>query len=120
MNRKPLLLVFTVLLVTACSEQKEHENVSAEPSQNIEQELGDEQLTQELSQKLLSATKVIGLEQELSQEELNKENLEKLSEEDRQALIDLTIDKSAEKIKEDADKVIDGLEKNTRENASNR
>lgn len=120
MNKKFLALVFTVLLATACSEQKEQENSLPEPEQEVEQEQGDEQLTEELNQKLLNATKIIGLEQELTQEALNKDNLEKLSEEDRQALIDLTIDKGAEKIKEDANEVLDGLERNTRENTDNR
>lgn len=121
MNHKSTLAVFMLILTTACSDQNEEVD-SRQPSEQevIEQEQGDEQLTEELSQKLLNATKIIGLEQESAQEALNKDNLEKLSEEDRQALIDLTMDEGAEKIKADTDKVLNDLEQKTRENVENR
>jgi hypothetical protein len=120
MNTKFLPLILTLLLATACSEQKEQEKAPSEPKQSIEQESGDEKLTEELGQKLLNANKIIGLQQESNQEALNKANLEKLSEEDRQAIIDLTIEEGAENIKVDANKMMSDLEKQTRENAEHR
>lgn len=118
MNNKLLILVLSTHLIIACSDQAEQEGGITQSSS--QQQDADEQVTQELGQKLLNATKVIGLEQESTQEALNIGNLKKLSEEDRQALIDLTIEESAKIIKEDADEVMDSLEENTRRNVDKR
>lgn len=120
MNKNALILILIVVLASACSEQKEQEKGSQNAKESIEQEPEDAQLTEALSQKLLNTSKTIGLKQESTQEAFNKDNMKKLSEEDRQALIDLTIEQGAKNIKEDADRVMGALEKNTRENVDKR
>lgn len=121
MNHKPTLLILILLLVAACSDQNEKDDsLEYSDQKNIDQELGDEQLTQELNQKLMNATKVIGLNQESNNKVRNKNELEKLSEEDRQALIDLTIQESAKDIEDQVNSFIEKKEENVRESVNNR
>lgn len=95
-KRKASILLLCMLLLSACSDKP------AEPV--------DEEGTQKLNAKLLESMQEISDAQTEKAEGAGEKELERLSEADRQALIDLTIDESAEAVKEDADKVVDLIE----------
>ena len=84
------------LLLSACSDK---------PPEPV-----DEEGTEQLNQKLLESMQEISVSESLKAESARKDELEKLSEADRQALIDLTIEESSKAIQEDADKVVELLE----------
>jgi len=89
-------LFVSLLLLSACSEK---------PPEPV-----DEKGTEQLNQKLLESMREISVGETEKVENAGRGELEKLSEADRQALIDLTIDESSKAVKEDADKVVDLLE----------
>jgi len=94
---KTILFTFsTVIILVACNEK---------PPEAV-----DEEATEILNQKLLESIREISASETAKVEGAGKDELEKLSEADRQALIDLTMDESAEAVKEDADKVVELLE----------
>lgn len=94
---KTFFLTFLLaFLLVACTE-KEPEPV-------------DEKATEILNQKLLESMRVISANENRKAEDAGKDELEKLSEADRQALIDLTIEESAKAVVDDAQEVVELLE----------
>lgn len=98
---KLTVLVAATTLIVACNEA---------PNEVKAPEPVDIQGTENINDKLLNSMRDISNEQLSQVEEASKDEFAQLSEADRQALIDLTIDESAEAISEDADKVVDLLE----------
>jgi len=92
---------------TDLSSNKEAISVSEEAS--VIAEPVDERATQAINEKLIGALEGISREQTASEENIGKEALEQLSESDRQALIDMTIESSSRKVSEDADQVLEAL-----------
>ena len=84
------------LLLSACSDK---------PPEPV-----DEEGTEQLNQKLLESMQEISASESLKAESAGKDELEKLSEADRQALIDLTIEESAKAVIDDAEEVRELLE----------
>ena len=70
----------------------------------------DKPATQALNNKLLGTLLDISREQSVSEENSNKRALEQLSEADRQALIDMTIESSSKKVADDASDLLESLE----------
>ncbi len=88
-------------IVTACGDSSKEAE---------EQEPVDIEATEKINDKLLNSMLEISDGQIHHVEKIGKESLEELSEADRQSLIDLTIEESAEAISEDADKMVELLE----------
>ena len=95
-SSKITALLVCALLLSACSEK------TPEPV--------DEEGTEQLNQKLLESMREISAGETEKVESAGQDELEKLSEADRQSLIDLTIEESSKAIQEDADKVVELLE----------
>ncbi|MFT6406838.1 MAG: hypothetical protein ACJAQ6_000248 [Arenicella sp.] len=94
-------LIALSVLVTACNDA---------PEQAKAPEPVDIHATELLNDKLLESMRGIRDEQLDQVESAGKNALQELSEADRQSLIDLTIDESAEAVSEDAGKMIELLE----------
>lgn len=101
-HKRILIIPLLLLCIFACTDQ----NQSAGSDQGLPEETGDEVLTEALQQKLMSVTVQIGQDQEFERQVRNENELKKLSEEDRQALIDLTIQDGAQKIEEKSSRIV--------------
>lgn len=88
--------------------QAETENEAFRES-TVEEEI-DVAGTEALNAKLLSTLEGISRQQTATHEDSSKASLEQLSEADRQALIDITIESSSKKVGEDARKVLENSE----------
>ena len=110
-DKRTILLALTLFLLAACSDQSNQNSLNQDSD---EESLANEKITQELSQTLINATNIIASEKETENAIRNKNEFNKLSEEDRQALIDLTLQESAQKIADDANKTIIEQERNDR------
>jgi hypothetical protein len=98
---KLISLIAIGILATACNDT---------PTETKPVELVDIDATEKINEKLLNTMRSIS-EQQLEQvEDAGKDALESLAESDRQALIDLTIDRSSEAVLEGGDKMIKLLE----------
>ena len=110
-DKRTILLALTLFLLAACSDQSNQNSLN---QVSDEESLANEKITQELSQTLINATNIIASEKETENAIRNKNEFNKLSEEDRQALIDLTLQESAQKIADDANETIIEQERNAR------
>lgn len=93
---KFIAVLICAFLLSACSEK---------PPEPV-----DEEGTEQLNQKLLESMRQISASETEKVENAGKDELEKLSEADRQALIDLTIEESSKAVGDDAQEVVEVLE----------
>jgi uncharacterized lipoprotein YajG len=98
---KHVVVIVTAMLVAACNDSPE----TIEPQEPVAV-----QETEEINAKLLESLTQISNKQVQLVESAGKDALEQLSEGDRQALIDLTIDESAKAVSEDAEKMVELLQ----------
>ena len=108
MQSKKLTLVslaFIGSVLLACGDSKEETKEVVEVPEPV-----DVKATEQLNAKLLESMQEISDQHIDDVEDAGKETLEQLSEADRQALIDLTIDESSKAVSEDAEKVVELLE----------
>jgi hypothetical protein len=98
---KLLSLIAIGILATACNDT---------PTDTKAVEPVDIQATEQINQKLLNSMRKISDQQLEQVEDAGKDALESLTESDRQALIDLTIDQSSKAVLEDGDKMIKLIE----------
>ena len=108
MQSKKLTLVslaFIGSVLLACGDSKEETKEVVEVPEPV-----DVKATEQLNAKLLESMQEISDQHIDDVEDAGKEALEQLSEADRQALIDLTIDESSKAVSEDAEKVVELLE----------
>lgn len=129
LNLKLSLLLSFGLLLTACNDKQSEaerkqdstgENVAlpvvvSEPNDEapqapVAEEPTDQTGTQVLNGKLLGVLEGISREQTMIQEDSSQKSLEELSEADRRALIDMTIESSSKKVGEDANELLENLE----------
>lgn len=98
-----IVTLCVLLMLTSCSEKQEESSADTETPFATEEE---RQATKNINQALLASTRALSADKNQLINSQNEEELTKLSEEDRQALIDLTIEESAKIIQEDAEKVL--------------
>ena len=115
-NYKLILLTSIALLfISACgNDQQQSDDVNkadtlganqSDASNIISDEPVDVEATEALNTQLLASMREISDQQTEREQNSSKDELEALSEADRQALIDLTIEETAKPIEEDAEKV---------------
>ena len=96
---KLLVVIAISLLAAACNDAPQQTSTPA-----------DIQASQEINDKLLNSMRQISEKQQGQVEAAGKDALETLTEADRQALIDLTIDESAKTVSQDAEKMVELLQ----------
>lgn len=112
MKTKYVYCIALCFLLSACTDndEKPKEPINSSEELITENTLEDEKLTIELNEKLMATTKGLELSLEAQSDIANKKELKDLNEEDRQALIDLTIQESAKIIENDAIEVVNEKE----------
>lgn len=98
---KLMSLIAVGIFATACNDV---------PKEVKTPEPVDIEATEKINDKLLASLREISNDQRGQVEEAGKQELERLSEADRQALIGLTIDESADAVSDDANKMVELLE----------
>ena len=108
---KLIFMGVTSAFIVACDGSSPDDAPKDDAAKKVESlEPVDIQGTESINEKLIGSMNEISAKQLDQAEDVNKNTLQQLSETDRQSLIDLTIDESAEAISEDAEKMVDLLE----------